>query len=71
MKKRMPCAGLLSVAPDFVVNGLPRGKSSVEKFPNQFLCNFFNAFAEQYPWRDKAKSGLQCLNRFIGLRECE
>ena len=57
--------------PDVVVNGIPRRHGLVEKFPDRFLASFFNAFADQHLWRDKAKSGLECMNRVMQLRDKE
>ena len=57
--------------PDFVVNALPSKKSQVQTFLSQFLFNFFNVFVAQHLWRDKEKSGMECLNRVIQLRTNE
>ncbi len=52
--------------PACVVNALPRQHAAQQKFPNHSLTTFFNAFAAEYLWRDKSKSGLEGLNRVLG-----
>jgi hypothetical protein len=54
------------------VNAVTLGRANSSKFPrNGLLAAFFNAYAAEYPWRDKPKTGLECLNRVVGLVQNE
>ncbi len=53
--------------PDAVVNVLPRGHHVKYKFPDGIVAAFFNAYGGECLWRDKPKTGLERLNRVMGL----
>jgi hypothetical protein len=38
---------------------------------NDFLTVFFNVYVTEYPGRDRTKTGLECLNRVVGLPQNE
>ncbi len=60
--------GQFQGGPEAVVNALPKRSAILHKFPGDgFLAAFFNTYAAEYPWRNKRKMGLECLNRVMRL----